>query len=87
MLRMQALYEGNLPEPAATVSIYQDRIEFRNGTYSSLSGLSIALQAAVDPPDKVVLHDCNRLDTFEEVVDLLRRRGDVSFEIELPEQC
>lgn len=76
------------PENRVTrIDIYGDRITYRTGVYETTSALAIGLKAANDPPRLIELHDCGRLDVFEEVVDVVRQRGEYSFSVTLPEGC
>lgn len=87
VLRMHSVYERGLPEPVAGIDIYDDRITYRTGVYTTLSQLQIGLKATIDRPERVKLHDCARIDDFEVVVDMLRAHGQTQFEVELPRGC
>ena len=87
VLRMQAVYEQGLAERVTRVDIYADRITYRLSQYQTPSLLRIGLMAAKDPPRKVALHDCSRMDDFEVVIDIVRGEGYTEFDIELPDAC
>jgi hypothetical protein len=87
ILRMQSVYEATLTERVTRVDIFSDRITYRTSQYSSPSLLAIGIKAAQDPPEKLALHDCDRMDDFEAVLDALRDQGYTDLEIELPEGC
>ncbi|MGW8369255.1 MAG: hypothetical protein ACWGPN_11330 [Gammaproteobacteria bacterium] len=87
ILRLQSVYEGGLPERANSIDIYAERITYRTRSYDTPSSLSIGLRASTDKPDKVVLHDCSRMNDLETVIDLLRAQNQTSFDIELPDGC
>lgn len=78
------------PEPEERVTridIYGDRIAYRTRVYETTSALAIGLKAVNDPPRLVELHDCARMDVFEDVVDLIRESGEYDFTAALPEDC
>jgi len=85
--RMVDMYEQALPERVTRVDIYADSIGYRTGDYPTTSLFEIGLKAADDPPEQVSLHDCSRMDTLEEVVEILRAEHYSSFEIKLPQDC
>jgi hypothetical protein len=76
------------PGPRVTrIDIYADRITYRTGVYETPSALAIGLAASSDPPRLVALHDCERLDVFEQVLDAVRAETEYSFQVELPDDC
>lgn len=85
--RMVDLYESALPERATRVDIYADHITYRTSDYPSITLFAVGLKAGRDPPKYLGLHACERMDTLEDVVDILRSEGYTSFEIELPDDC
>ena len=87
VLRMQSVYEATLTERVTRVDIFSDRITYRTSHYSSPTLLAIGVKAAQVPPEKLALHDCERMDDFEAVLEALREQGYTDFDIELPEAC
>ena len=87
VFRMQFVYEAGMPERVTRVDIFADRITYRTSHYSTPRLLEIGIKAANDPPKKLALHDCARMDEFEQVLDSLRELGYASLEIELPDNC
>lgn len=87
ILRMQSVYEATLGERVTRVDIFADRITYRTSRYSTPTLLAIGIKAAQDPPEKLALHDCSRMDDFEAVLDALREQGYTDLEIELPDGC
>ena len=86
ILRLQSSYEQRLAFNLVTrIDIYADRITYRNNMYATPSLLANGLKAVRDPPQKVELHVCSRMDEFEDVLDVLRAQGYREFEIELPD--
>jgi hypothetical protein len=85
--RLQSVYMEGLPQRITRVDIESERILYRNGTYQTPTQLAIGLKAAQDPPRKLVLHDCRRIDVFEQVIDILRSQEIKRFEIEMPAGC
>jgi hypothetical protein len=85
--RMVDMYQDATPARVTRVDIYSDHIAYRTSNYPTPSRFAIGLQAANDPPRKLSLHDCARMDTFEAVVEILRKQGFTSFDIELPDDC
>lgn len=72
---------------APTINIYADRYEFRLSRYDSLRALRIALEAAVEAPVAIEVHDCDARDRLGPVLDLLRERGLYNLNIAMPENC
>lgn len=88
VLQLQKSYEQRLAINRVTrIDIYADRITYRMNNYATPSLLANALKAVHDPPQKVALHDCVRMDDFEAVLDIVREQGYTQFEVELPEGC
>ena len=87
VVRMVAVYQEGVPERITRIDIYADRISYRTSNYATPSLLSVGLQAAQDPPKKLALHDCSRMDDFEAVVGVLREQGYINIDIELPDDC
>jgi hypothetical protein len=87
VLRLHAVYEQGLASRVTSIDIYADRITYRTSRYPTPSLLAIGLKAANDPPQKIVLHDCEREQDFEAVIDIVREQGYRNFEIELPDAC
>jgi hypothetical protein len=87
ILRMQSVYEEGLPERVLSIDIYNNEIVFRTRSYETLSALAIGVRASTDKPEKVILHDCARIEDFESVVELLRAQGQTQFDVELPDDC
>jgi hypothetical protein len=86
VLRIQSAYEERLDFNRVTrVDIYADRITYRNNMYATTSLLANGLKAIKDPPRKVELHVCARMDEFADVLDVLRTEGYREFEVELPD--
>jgi hypothetical protein len=87
VLRLQAMYQETLSPGVMRVDIYADRITYRTNRYPNASLFGIGLKAAKVAPDIVVLHDCQRMDDFEEVIDELRSQGYSGFELDIPNDC
>ena len=87
VLQIHSVYEEGLAARVTRIDIYSDRITYRTSHYETPSMLGIGLQAVKDPPQKVALHDCSRMEDFEAVIDLVRDQGYTAFEIELTDTC
>lgn len=85
--RMVDMYQQAVPERVTRVDVYSDHIAYRTSDYSSPSQFAIGLKAAREPPRKIGLHDCARMDSLEAVVVIVRDEGYRDFDIELPEDC
>jgi hypothetical protein len=87
VLRLHSVYEEGLASRVTRIDIFEDQITYRTSHYPTASLLAIGLKAANDPPEKVALHDCDRMTEFEEVLEIVREQGHSRFEIELPDNC
>ena len=88
IFRLQSAYEQRLAfNRITTIDIYADRITYRTNVYSTTSLLANGLKAVHDPPKKVKLHVCSRMDDLEAVIDVVRAEGYMDFEVDLPEGC
>ena len=76
------------PEPRVTkIDIYADRFEYRTHRYETASALAIGLEAGREEPQVIELHDCNRRDALETVIDIVRKGGHYNFSVVVPEDC
>jgi len=87
VLRIAALLETAGPERVTRIDIYSDTITYRTSRYPTPSLLAIGLKAANDPPRLVAVHDCERMEVLEAVLQVIRDHGYTSFEVELPDNC
>jgi hypothetical protein len=70
-----------------TVNVYGDRYEFRLRRYDSIRTLRIGLDATVEVPMAVEVHDCEGRERLAPVLDLLRERGLFDLDISMPQDC
>jgi hypothetical protein len=87
VVRMVDTFQQAIPERVTLVDIHADRISYRTSNYATTTLFAVGLKAAREPPQKVGLHDCSRMDTLEAVVEILRAEGYANFVIELPDDC
>jgi hypothetical protein len=87
VLRLHSVYEEGLASRKTSIDIYTDQITYRTSHYPTASLLGIGLKAANDPPEKIALHDCDRQNEFEAVIEIVRELGYSDFEIEMPDFC
>ncbi len=87
VVRIVDMFQQAMPEYVTRIDIHSDRFVYRTNSYATSSLLEIGLKVAKDPPEKIGLHDCERMDELEDVVDIMRRLGYTNFEIELPRAC
>jgi hypothetical protein len=85
--RLVAMLQGAMPERVTRIDVYADRITYRAHTYETTSQLAVGLKAAGDPPQKLAVHDCARMDELAVILDLLRRQGMSNVDVELPDDC
>lgn len=70
-----------------TINVYEDRYEFRLRRYDSLRALRIGLDATVEVPMAIEVHDCDGRERLAPVLDLLRERELFNLDIVMPEDC
>jgi hypothetical protein len=89
ILKLQSAYEEGRMSAVrvTTIDIYADRITYRNNVYSTPSLLSNGLKAVHDPPQRVELHVCSRMNVFEAVLEVVREQGYSEFEVKFPGGC
>lgn len=88
VLKLQSSWEQRLAvERVTSVDIYADRIAYRTNVYATPTLLSYGLKAVNDPPRRVVLHTCSRMDDLEAVIDVVREQGYTDFQVEMPDSC
>jgi len=85
--RIAELYDQGASDRLTRIDIFSDRIVYRTRHYPTPSRLAIGLKAERDPPRVLALHDCERMNTFAEVLEILREQGYSTFDIELPDAC
>ena len=85
--RLVAMMQGAMPERVTRIDVYADRITYRTNTYETTSQLAVGLKAAGDPPHKLAIHDCGRMDDLAVILNLLRQQGMSNVDIELPDDC
>jgi hypothetical protein len=87
VLRVAALFETAAPERVTRIDIYSDTITYRMSRYPTPSRLAIGLKAVNDPPRLLAVHDCERMEVLEAVLQVVREQGYTSFEVQLPDDC
>jgi len=87
VLRTESVYEQTLAQRVTRIDVYADRITYRTSQYSTPSLLGIGIKAVNDPPKMVALHDCARIDVFEDVIDEIRDQGYTDFSVQMPDNC
>lgn len=85
--RLQDVYHESLAQQPVRVDIYEKYIAYRNNHFTTPGHLGIGIKATQEPPEAIIVHDCNGMKMLADVLTVLREQGITTVDVELPENC